>query len=150
MLLRDTDQKARHIARIRQFSFTSGPVDSVTRVVADSVTSQRGHLVLAPVSEAADVAVCARIAAVLLGTYFADSADFVNKGQRLPIQRAVEKFAFGFFVSLSRTASPLNSQVCFLYFALSPLLLRVALNYFRYAVSPSCTSGSLGNSTWPF
>ena len=80
-LLRAKDQKANHIARFRQFRCTSDPVEFVKRVVADSATSQRGHLVLAPVSEISDFAVCARIAAVLLGTYFADSEDFVNKGR---------------------------------------------------------------------
>ena len=80
-LLRAKDQKVNHIARRRHFSCISGPVEFVKRVLADSATRQRGHLVLAPVSEISDFAVCARIAAVLLGTYFADSADFVNKGR---------------------------------------------------------------------
>ena len=37
------------------------PVEFVKRVVADSATSQRGHFVLAPVSEISDFAVCARM-----------------------------------------------------------------------------------------
>ena len=78
---RRCDQKASRIARRRHFSCTSDPVEFVKRVVADSATSKHGHLVLAPVSEISDFAVCARIAAVLLGTYFADSKDFVNKGR---------------------------------------------------------------------
>ena len=156
-LLRAKDQKASNVARHRGFSCTSDPVDFVKRVVADSATSKRGHLVLAPVSEISDFAVCARIAAVLLGTYFADSEDFVNKGETAVANTTSSgKIRVRLFVSLSRTASKLHFQVCLLYFRLSPVRLGVALNYGRYPISPRSTRSRFGRnshastSTWAY
>ena len=64
---------------------THDPVDFVRLAVAASAARRRaievGHLVLAPISEISDFAVSARIAAVLLGSYYADPRDFVKKGK---------------------------------------------------------------------
>ena len=68
-----------HLARRLHFTTTHDPVDFVRRVVAASPRSTKANLVLAPISETSDFAVCARIAASVLGTYFADPKDFVNE-----------------------------------------------------------------------
>ena len=67
-----------------QFRCTHDPVDFVRMSVAASAARrvvEVGHLVLAPISEISDFAVSARIAAVLLGSYYADPRDFVAKGK---------------------------------------------------------------------
>ena len=81
-LVRDRDQGAASLARRLHFSCTNDPAEFVRLVVAASATRHKhGHLALAPVAENSDFATCARVVAVLLGTYFADARDFVEKGK---------------------------------------------------------------------
>ena len=88
-LVRERDQRAANLARRLHFSCTNDPAEFVRKVVAASATrNKHGHLALAPVAENSDFATCAGVVAVLLGTYFADARDFVEKGKTCGCQYA--------------------------------------------------------------
>ena len=68
-----------------KFQIIGDLVDFV-RKVGGCIARRRGHTVVAPVSENTDYAVCARLCAVRLGTYSADSKSFRKKGREYGIQ----------------------------------------------------------------
>ena len=79
-----SDGAARRLARSLGFRIIDDPVDFVHKV--GKVARRQGHVVLAPVSENTDYAVCARLCAVCLGAYFADSTAFCRKGRLCGVQ----------------------------------------------------------------
>ena len=74
------DSQAVRRARALHFEMTHDPVDFVRKAAASSARTNRGNAVLASPSETSDYAVCARIVAIVMGAYFADAKDFLNKG----------------------------------------------------------------------
>ena len=84
LLALPSDGVARRVARNLGFRILDDPVEFVHKVGA--VARRQGHVVLAPVCENTDYAVCARLCAVCLGAYFADSRAFIRKGRLCGVQ----------------------------------------------------------------
>ena len=79
--------RARRVAQNLGFHILDDPVDFVRKVgAAASRRVGAGHVVLAPVSEDTDYAVCARLGAMCLGAYLADSRAFCRKGRSCGVQ----------------------------------------------------------------
>ena len=77
-----SDRRARRVAQNLGFHILDDPVDFARKVGAMAARKVgAGHVVLAPVSEDTDYAVCARLCAVCLGAYLADSRAFCRKGR---------------------------------------------------------------------
>ena len=75
------DSRAVRRARALHFETTHDPVVFVRKAAASTARTNRGNAVLASPSEISDYAVCARIIAVVMGAYFAEAKDFLNKGR---------------------------------------------------------------------
>ena len=87
LLALPSDRRARRVAQNLGFHILDDPVDFVRKVgAAASRRVGAGHVVLAPVCEDTDYAVCARLCAVCLGAYLADSRAFCRKGQSCGVQ----------------------------------------------------------------
>ena len=83
LLALPSDRRARRVAQNLGFHILDDPVDFVRKVgAAASRRVGAGHVVLAPVCEDTDYAVCARLCAVCLGAYLADSQAFCRKRSR--------------------------------------------------------------------
>ena len=79
-----SDHRARRVAQNLGFHILDDPVDFARKVGAAAI--RKGHVVLAPVCEDTDYAVCARLCAVCLGAYLADSRAFCRKGRSCGVQ----------------------------------------------------------------
>ena len=75
------DRPARQVAQRLGFHILDDPIEFARKVGA-AATRRKGHVVVAPVSEDTDYAVCARLCAVCLGAYLADSRSFCRKRMR--------------------------------------------------------------------
>ena len=53
----------------------------VSRVARQAMSSSKGHVVLAPAAGDSDYAVCARIAAVIMGAWYTDAQSFISAGR---------------------------------------------------------------------
>ena len=87
LLALPSDRPARRVAQKLGFHILDDPVDFARKVgAAASRRVGAGHVVLAPVSEDTDYAVCARLGAMCLGAYLADSRAFCRKGRSCGVQ----------------------------------------------------------------
>lgn len=85
-LVRAKDERAWQLARRLSFKCLEDPADFAREVLLRSKSNAVGHLVLVPVSEISDFGVCARAAAMLMGTYRATPSDFVSKSDECGYQ----------------------------------------------------------------
>ena len=74
--------QARRQAKRLSFKLVDDPVEFVSKVgkLAKSPT-HNGHVVAAPATEDNDYAVCARIAAVIMGAWYTDASSFIKYGR---------------------------------------------------------------------
>ena len=80
-LASSSDRQILRRAHKLHFDAVHDPIEFVEKAAASSRASNRGNVVLASPSEISDFAVCARIVAVIMGAYFADPKDFLDKGR---------------------------------------------------------------------
>ena len=81
-LTRDEDSSVHAILRRRRFKLVHNPLNFVEQVLAARARApRRGHLVLVPHGVRTDFAVCARLAAALLGTHMATAEEYLAKGR---------------------------------------------------------------------
>ena len=96
------DRPARQVAQRLGFQIVDDPIEFARKVGA-AATRRKGHVVLAPVSEDTDYAVCARLCAVWLGAYLADSQAFCRKGSHgVQYEDLCHTGGAGFKVAVSR------------------------------------------------
>ena len=82
LLTRDEDSSVHGSLRRRRFTLVHNPIDFVQQVLAVRARApRRGHLVLVPHGVRTDFAVCARLAAALLGTHMATVEEYLAKGR---------------------------------------------------------------------
>ena len=82
VLTRDEDSSVHAILRQRRFKLVHNPLNFVEQVLATRASApRRGHLVLVPHGVRTDFAVCARLAAALLGTHMATAEEYLAKGR---------------------------------------------------------------------
>ena len=84
LLALPSDRPARRVAQKLGFHILDDPVDFARKV--GEAARRKGHVVLAPVCEDTDYSVCARLCAVCLGAYLADSQAFCRKGRSCGVQ----------------------------------------------------------------
>ena len=77
MLAQDSD--ARRKGELLRFQLVSDPLDFVAKVIKIPVAKEKGHVVIAPLADNTDYALCANIAAALLGGFWATPKDFLRK-----------------------------------------------------------------------
>ena len=63
------------------FKLVQDPVEFVSQVGRQNMSSRKGHVVLAPAAGDSDYAVCARIAAVIMGAWYTDAKSFISAGR---------------------------------------------------------------------
>ena len=81
-LTRDEDSSVHATLRRRRFKLVHKPLNFVEQVLATRASApHRGHLVLVPHGVRTDFAVCARLAAALLGTHMATVEEYLAKGR---------------------------------------------------------------------
>ena len=81
-LTRDEDSSVHATLRRRRFKLVHNPLNFVELVLATRASApRRGHLVLVPHGVRTDFAVCARLAAALLGTHMATVEEYLAKGR---------------------------------------------------------------------
>ena len=74
------DQACRQASRLG-FKVVHDPVQFVSQVGRQALSSRKGHVVLAPAAGDSDYAVCARIAAVIMGAWYTDARHFISVGR---------------------------------------------------------------------
>ncbi len=80
MLVRLQDEEAGRKAQQLRFQLTSDPLDFVAKVAQVPVSTRSWHVVLAPLVDT-DFSLSARIAAALMGGFYATPQDFLCKGE---------------------------------------------------------------------
>ena len=81
-LTRDEHSSVHATLRRRRFKLVHKPLNFVEQVLATRASApHRGHLVLVPHGVRTDFAVCARLAAALLGTHMATVEEYLAKGR---------------------------------------------------------------------
>ena len=81
LLVLPTEEKAIRKARRLGFKLTHDPVEFVSLVGKQPRTSRKAHVVLAPIDGKSDYAVCAHLAAVIMGAWFTNARSFVYDGR---------------------------------------------------------------------
>ena len=76
-----TEQAAIRKAVRLGFKLTRDPVEFVSEVGKRPGSSRKAHVVLAPIDGQSDYAVCAHIAAAIMGAWFTDAKSFVSDGR---------------------------------------------------------------------
>ena len=74
------EQACRQASRLG-FKLVQDPVEFVSQVGRQAMSSRKGHVVLAPAAGDSDYAVCARIAAVIMGAWYTDAKSFISEGR---------------------------------------------------------------------
>ena len=74
------EQACRQASRLG-FKLVQDPVEFVSQVGRQAMSSRKGHVVLAPAAGDSDYAVCARIAAVIMGAWYTDAKSFISAGR---------------------------------------------------------------------
>ena len=96
--------QARRQAKRLSFKLVDDPVEFVSKVgkLAKS-PNHNGHVVVAPATEDNDYAVCARIAAVIMGAWYTDASSFIKYGRTCGCQykALVRQSKFQFAVSIA-------------------------------------------------
>ena len=78
----DEDSSVHAALRKRRFKLVHNPLNFVEQVLAVRARApHRGHLVIVPHGVRTDFAVCARLAAALLGTHMATAEEYLAKGR---------------------------------------------------------------------
>ena len=91
------EQACRQASRLG-FKLVQDPVEFVYQVGRQAMSS-KGHVVLAPADGDSDYAVCARIAAVIMGAWYTDAKCFISDGRtsgcqyEVPARRSKFRFA---------------------------------------------------------
>ena len=75
------EEQARRQASRLGFKLVQDPVEFVSQVGRQAMSSRKGHVVLAPAAGDSDYAVCARIAAVIMGAWYTDAKSFISAGR---------------------------------------------------------------------
>ena len=75
------DEQARRKASRLGFKLVQDPVEFVSEVGRQAISSRTGHVVVAPAAGDSDYAVCARIAAVIMGAWYTDAKHFISAGR---------------------------------------------------------------------
>ena len=82
LLVLCSEKAAIRTARRLGFKLTHDPAEFVSLVGKRPGTSRKGHVVLAPIDGKSDYAVCAHIAAAIMGAWFTDARTFVSDDGR--------------------------------------------------------------------
>jgi hypothetical protein len=75
------EEQARRKASRLGFKLVQDPVEFVSEVGRQAISSRTGHVVVAPAAGDSDYAVCARIAAVIMGAWYTDAKHFISAGR---------------------------------------------------------------------
>jgi len=75
------EEQARRKASRLGFKLVQDPVEFVYEVGRQAISSRTGHVVVAPAAGDSDYAVCARIAAVIMGAWYTDAKHFISAGR---------------------------------------------------------------------
>ena len=86
LLVLPTEHAAKQKAVRLGFKLARDPVEFVTEVGKRPGSSRKAHVVLAPIDGQSDYAVCAHIAAAIMGAWFTDAKSFVSDGRSLGCQ----------------------------------------------------------------
>ena len=81
LLVLPTEGAAIRKARRLGFKLTHDPVEFVSLVGRTRQTSRKAHVVLAPIDGKSDYAVCAHLAAAIMGAWFSNAGTFVSSGR---------------------------------------------------------------------
>ena len=108
----DAIRKARRLG----FKLTHDPVDFVSLVGKRPRTSRKAHVVLAPVDGKSDYAVCAHLAAAIMGAWFTNASTFVSSGRTGGCQYEercwAQRHMFKFAVSAKLKAQSPSLEAC--------------------------------------
>ena len=75
------EERACRQASCLGFRLVQDPVEFVSQVGRQAMSSRKGHVVLAPAAGHSDYAVCAQIAAVIMGAWYTDAKSFISAGR---------------------------------------------------------------------
>ena len=81
LLVLRSEKAAIDTARRLGFKLTHDPVEFVSLVGRTRQTSRKAHVVLAPIDVKSDYAVCAHLAAAIMGAWFSNAGTFVSSGR---------------------------------------------------------------------
>ena len=95
---------------------THDPVDFVSLVGKRPRTSRKAHVVLAPIDGKSDYAVCAHLAAAIMGAWFSNAGTFVSSGRTGGCQYEercwAQRHMFKFAVSAKLKAQSPSLEAC--------------------------------------